>query len=116
MVVPGVRTLDLSSPAGLDKSGVQTPGTTRKRFWANRIRGLVAQWTTMFVSEIFLMYLKCPKLRVHPAPSVHISTAGCTILAGVHSVCASFFRHLLLLYYIGKVHGAISGCTVLWEP
>ena len=25
-----------------------------------------------------------------------------------------FLRHLLLLY-IGRVHGAISGCTVLWE-
>ena len=29
-------------------------------------------------------------------------------------MCAPFFRHLLLLY-IGRVHGAISGCTVLWE-
>ena len=27
--------------------------------------------------------MQCPKLRVHPAPSVHISTAGCTILGGV---------------------------------
>ena len=55
---------------------------------------------------------QCPKLRVHPAPGVHISTAGCTILGGVHPVCASFLSHLLLLY-IGRVHGAISGCTIL---
>ena len=27
---------------------------------------------------------------------------------------ACFLSHLLLLY-IGRVHGAISGCTVLWE-
>ena len=27
---------------------------------------------------------------------------------------ARFLSHLLLLY-IGRVHGAISGCTVLWE-
>ena len=60
------------------------------------------------------MYIQCPKLRVHPAPGVHISTAGCTILGGVHPVCARFLSHLLLLY-IGRVHGAISGCTVLWE-
>ena len=58
--------------------------------------------------------LQCPKLRVHPAPCVHISMAGCTILGSVHPVCARFLSHLLLLY-IGRVHGAISGCTVLWE-
>ena len=29
-------------------------------------------------------------------------------------MCARFLSHLLLLY-IGRVHGAISGCTVLWE-
>ena len=58
--------------------------------------------------------VQCPKLRVHPAPGVHISTAGCTILGGVHPVCARFLSHLLLLY-IGRVHGAISGCTVLRE-
>ena len=57
---------------------------------------------------------QCPKLRVHPAPGVHISTAGCTVLGGVHPVCARFLSHLLLLY-IGRVHGAFSGCTVLWE-
>ena len=60
------------------------------------------------------LYMQCPKLRVHPAPGVHISTAGCTSFGGVHPVCARFFSHLLLLY-IGRVHGAISGCTVLWE-
>ena len=58
--------------------------------------------------------IQCPKLRVHPAPGVHISTAGCTILGGVYPVCARFLSHLLLLY-IGGVHGAISGCIVLWE-
>ena len=57
---------------------------------------------------------QCPKLRVHPAPGVHISTAGRTILGGVHPVSARFLSDLLLLY-IGRVHGAISGCTVLWE-
>ena len=51
---------------------------------------------------------------MHPAPGVHISMAGCTILEGVHPVCARFLGHLLLLY-IGMVHGTISGCTVLWE-
>ena len=60
------------------------------------------------------MLQQCPKLRVHPAPGVHISMAGCTILEGVHPVCARFLSHLLLLY-IGRVHGTISGCTVLWE-
>ena len=29
-------------------------------------------------------------------------------------MCARFLSHLLLLY-IERVHGAISGCTVLWE-
>ena len=29
-------------------------------------------------------------------------------------MCACFLSHLLLLY-IGRVHGAISGCTVLCE-
>ena len=58
--------------------------------------------------------IQCPKLKVHTAPGVHISTAGCTILGGVHPVCARFLSHLLLLY-IGRVPGAISGCTVLWE-
>ena len=29
-------------------------------------------------------------------------------------MCPRFLNHLLLLY-IGRVHGAISGCTVLWE-
>ena len=52
---------------------------------------------------------QCPKLRVHPAPGVHISTAG-----DVHPVCARFLSHLLLLC-IGRVHGAISGCIDLWE-
>ena len=36
-------------------------------------------------------------------PGVHIST-----------VCACFLSHTLLIY-IWKVHGAISGCTVLWN-
>ena len=26
--------------------------------------------------------IQCPKLKVHPAPGVHIFTAGCTILGG----------------------------------
>ena len=56
--------------------------------------------------------MQCPKLRVHPAPGVHISRAGCMILGGVHPVCARFLSNLLLVY-IGRVHGAISGCTIL---
>ena len=60
------------------------------------------------------MGVQCPKLRVHPAPGVHISMAGCTSLGGVYPMCARFLGHLLLLY-IGRVHGAISGCAVLWE-
>ena len=52
------------------------------------------------------------KVRVHPAPGVHIFTAGCTIFRGVHPVCARILSYLLLLY-IGRVHGAISVRTVL---
>ena len=51
---------------------------------------------------------------MHPAPGVHISKAGCTIIGSVQPICARFLSHLLLLY-IGRVHEAISGCTVLWE-
>ena len=58
--------------------------------------------------------MQCTKLRVHHAPGVHISKAGCTTFGGVHPVCARFLSHLLVLY-IGRVHGAISGCTVLSE-
>ena len=67
-----------------------------------------------YVTHHLKAYNQCPKLRVHPAPGVHILTAGCTILGGVHPVCAPFLSHLLLLY-IGRVQGAISGCTVLCE-
>ena len=42
--------------SGLDKSGVRTPGTTKKSFWATRIWGLVAQWTTKFSQLFFLKY------------------------------------------------------------
>ena len=56
----------------------------------------------------------CTVSEIKGAPCMHISMAGCTILEGVHPVCARFLSHLLLLY-IGKVHGTISGCTVLWE-
>ena len=62
--------------------------------------------------EFSLFPCQCPKLRVHPAPGVHISTAGCTILGGVHPMCARFLSHLLLLY-IGRVHGGISGCSFM---
>ena len=57
---------------------------------------------------------------MHPAPGVHISTAGCTILGGVHPLCARFLSHLFLLY-IGRVHddGAIlfpgAHNSFLWE-
>ena len=30
-----------------------------------------------------------------------------------HGGCTFFFSNLSLLVYIGRVHGAISGCTVL---
>ena len=36
-------------------------------------------------------------VRVHPAPGAHISMAGCTILGGVHPVCARFLSYLSLL-------------------
>ena len=58
------------------------------------------------------MTSQCSKLRVHPAPSAHISTARCTIYGGVHPVCTHFLSYLSFLY-IGRVHGAISRCTVL---
>ena len=51
---------------GLDKSGVRTPGTTRKRCWATRFGGLVAQRTTKidhFFSEIFPTYFPCMLLN-----------------------------------------------------
>ena len=54
------------------------------------------------------------EIKVHPAPGEHIFTAGCTILGGVHRVCARFLSHLLLLY-IGRVHGPGSWFTVLWQ-
>ena len=56
--------------------------------------------------------IQCPKLRVHPAPGVHISAAGCTIFGGVHPECARFLSYLSLLH-IRRVHGKIPGCTVL---
>ena len=33
----------------------------------------------------------------------------------MHPLCARLLSNLLLLYNIGRVHGAISGCTVLGE-
>ena len=57
---------------------------------------------------------QCPKLRVHPAPCVHISAAGCTIFRGVHPECARFWSYLSLLH-IRRVHGKMPGCTVLGE-
>ena len=54
------------------------------------------------------MIPQCPKLRVHPAPGVHISAAGCTIFGGVHPECARFLSYLLLSH-IGRVHGEVSG-------
>ena len=66
-----------------------------------------------YTSSMYNSY-QCPKLRVHPAPDAHISTAGCTIFGAVHPVCTRFLNYLLLLC-IGRVHGSISGCTVLGE-
>ena len=51
---------------------------------------------------------QCLKLRVHPAPSVHIFTAGCTIFGGVHPVCAHFLSQLysyILRGYMDKFPG-----------
>ena len=42
-----------SALAGLDKSGVRTPGTTIKRCWATRSDGLVAQRTTKIFCKFF---------------------------------------------------------------
>ena len=47
-------------------------------------------------------------------PGVHIFAAGCMIFEGVHPECARFLSNLSFLC-IGRVHGAISGCTVLGE-
>ena len=41
---------------------------------------------------------QCPKLRVHPAPGVHISAAGCTIFGGVHPECALFLNFTITTY------------------
>ena len=65
----------------------------------------------MIRGHLFAIIPTC-SMNLHPAPDVHISTAGCTISRGVHPVCARFLSYLLLLYN-GMVHGAISGCTVL---
>ena len=32
--------------------------------------------------------------KIKGAPGVHIAMAGCTILGGVHPVCARFLSHL----------------------
>ena len=72
------------------------------------------QVSNVLLHEVALLRQQCPKLRVHPAPGAHISTAGCTILGGVHRVCARFLSCLLLLY-IERLHGKISGCTFLGE-
>ena len=58
--------------------------------------------------------IQCPKLRVHPAPGVHISAAGCTTFGGVHPECARVLSYLSLLH-IRRVHGKKPGCTVLGE-
>ena len=50
--------------------------------------------------KTFIKYnIQCAKLRVHPALSVHISTARCTILGGVHPVCARFLSHFYIAIY-----------------
>ena len=57
---------------------------------------------------------------IHLSSVSEIKGAPCTWRAHfrgrVHDFrrCARFLSHLLLLY-VGRVHGAISGCTVLWE-
>ena len=55
---------------------------------------------------------KCVQACIMPVSE--IKGEPCTILGGVHPVCARFLSHLLLLY-TGRVYGSISGCTVLWE-
>ena len=52
-----LKSENLHPCTGLDKSGVRTPGTTRKRFWATRLRGLVAQRTTKIFLCFFVKYL-----------------------------------------------------------
>ena len=66
----------------------------------------------MATSKTFDIWYQCPKLRVHTAPGVHISAAGCTIFGRMHPECARFLSFLLLLH-IGRVHGENSGRTVL---
>ena len=85
--------------------------------WGKRRDGMIIPWTSFWNSLIeFLRHhsggggtvssfvqsiclSQCPKLRVHPAPGVHISTAGCTILGGVHPVCAPFFEPFTIAIY-----------------
>ena len=50
-------------------------------------------------------------LRVHPARI--FPWRGARVFGGVHMEGARFLSNLSLLVYIGRVHGAISGCTVL---
>ena len=91
----------------IGRPGLITLFTKFTAMWSlsHHVHTLKGQPRKMVVSQ-------CPKLRVHPAPGAHISTAGCMIFGGVHPVCARFLSCLLLLY-IGGVHVEISGCTVL---
>ena len=54
-----VSIMKKGSCTGLDKSGVRTPGTTRKRFWATRVKRLVARWTTKISHSFFLKNVLC---------------------------------------------------------
>ena len=53
-----------------------------------------------------------PKLTLQGQPNSEVVQR---LSLHVVQQCPKLRMHLLLLLYIGRVHGAISGCTVLWE-
>ena len=60
-------------------------------------------------------HLQCLKLRVHPAPCVHIWTAAGTYISNCAAVYAHFFVTYLYLY-VRKTHEQTVGCTSTYGP
>ena len=50
--------------------------------------------------DLCTIHMQCPKLRVHPAPGVHISTAGFWRCAP--SVCTFFELFIIAIYWEGS--------------
>ena len=68
----------------------------------------------MFVNLDTQTCIHTPLSQYLSSVGVQISTSGCTIFGGVHPVCVRVLSYLLLLY-IRRVHGEMSGCKVLWD-